>query len=184
MSVEADIGQKIKEAIDFYLTQADSARLAAQLISDYWGERDYRWLAESGVITQREADIMLGVSKNSALSHPDRLWNWGAWLRWARSHYAPGQHVEVKRAHGDAWSGTPYPHDRVKEILSFGGDGFRVDRDARAEIVMVSGAVLTIYSTGSGEVEDFILPVDGAPRGNRVPKRNSRKAKRTSRRAR
>ncbi len=64
MSVEADIGQKIKEAIDFYLTQADSARLAAQLISDYWGERDYRWLAESGVITQREADIMLGVRPN------------------------------------------------------------------------------------------------------------------------
>ena len=64
MSVQSEIGQKIKEAIDFYLTQADSARLAAQLISDYWGERDYRWLAESGVITRREADIMLGVEPN------------------------------------------------------------------------------------------------------------------------
>ena len=64
MSYQAEIGQKIKEAIDFYLTQADSARLAAQLISDYWGERDYRWLAEAGVITQAEANAMLGVEPN------------------------------------------------------------------------------------------------------------------------
>lgn len=64
MSASADIGRKIKEAIDHYRTQEEEARLAAQLIRDYWSEGQYGWLAEAGVITRREADIMLGVSPN------------------------------------------------------------------------------------------------------------------------
>lgn len=36
----------------------------ADSIHDAWGEGDYEWLASARVITQREADIMLGVSPN------------------------------------------------------------------------------------------------------------------------
>ena len=64
MSVQADIGQKIKEAIQHYRIEAQEASMAAELIEGYWQARDYRWMAEAGVITQREADIMLGVSPN------------------------------------------------------------------------------------------------------------------------
>jgi len=64
MSVQADIGQKIREAIDHHRMESSYHGDQADSIHDAWGERDYQWLADARVITQREADTMLGVSPN------------------------------------------------------------------------------------------------------------------------
>ena len=64
MSVQADIGQKIKEAIDSYRQEASYAKHMADSIEADWGARDWALLADRRVITQREADIMLGMSRN------------------------------------------------------------------------------------------------------------------------
>ena len=68
MSVEADIGQKIMEAIDHYRQVADDANAAADEIDHDWSENDWAALAERGVITKREAGIMLGVIRNGRKS--------------------------------------------------------------------------------------------------------------------
>ena len=64
MSVQADIGQKIKEAIDNHRGEAAYHSDQADSIEDAWREGDYGWLASARIITQREADIMLGMSPN------------------------------------------------------------------------------------------------------------------------
>ena len=37
------------------------------------------------------------VSRNPVAHHPDKLYNWGAWVRWVESTYRPGTRVEVVR---------------------------------------------------------------------------------------
>lgn len=64
MSREHEIGSKIKEAIEHHRAESNYHGDQADSIADAWRERDYQWLASARVITQREADIMLGVSPN------------------------------------------------------------------------------------------------------------------------
>ncbi len=64
MSVQADIGEKIQAIIDSYRQEASYAKHMADSIEADWGAQDWALLADRRVITQREADIMSGVSPN------------------------------------------------------------------------------------------------------------------------
>jgi hypothetical protein len=62
MSLSGDIGRKIRDAVEYHRAMASDHRDRADAIDDAWGDRDYQWLASTGVITQREASHMLGAS--------------------------------------------------------------------------------------------------------------------------
>jgi len=73
MSVEADIGRKIMETIDSLRDDAADQAEFAGLIDAAWQRRDYSWLADASVITQDEARVMMGPSRNPK-RHTGRGW--------------------------------------------------------------------------------------------------------------
>lgn len=64
MSRHAEIGRKIMETIDSLRDDAADQAEFAELIDAAWQRRDYSWLADASVITQDEARVMMGPSRN------------------------------------------------------------------------------------------------------------------------
>lgn len=55
---EAEIGEKIKGALDGMAFEIDRLRAHRKNVLEAWGEGDYEWLAEYGIITQAELRFM------------------------------------------------------------------------------------------------------------------------------
>lgn len=58
MASTADVGEKIRAAIDELRGKAKDASDEAQDLQGAWEDRDWGWLVEAGVITTRDARRM------------------------------------------------------------------------------------------------------------------------------
>jgi len=52
--LSAEIGRKIRDAVDFHRGEAEDHSRLADDIDDAWQQRDYEWLRGAGVISEAE----------------------------------------------------------------------------------------------------------------------------------